>query len=85
MFKKKEKEINLPHWGDAKNWVIKVIDSCTTTRQIGTARRIMCRWSNQYYNKIDDFIFRQVEIELQIKLDNKWEELRERRYVDKGE
>jgi hypothetical protein len=85
MFKKKEKEINLPHWGDAKNWVNKVIDSCTTTRQIGTARRLMCRWSVQYYNKIDDFIFRQVERELQIKLDNKWEELQQKLYVDKGE
>jgi hypothetical protein len=85
MFKKKEEQTTLPHWGDAKNWVIKVIDSCTTTRQIGTARRIMCRWSNQYYNKIDGSIFRQVEIELQMKLDNKWEELQQKRYVVKGE
>jgi hypothetical protein len=85
MFKKKEKEINLPHWGDAKNWVIKVIDSCTTTRQIGTARRIMYRWGDQYRNNVEISLFIQVERELQMTLDNKWEELRERRYVDKGE
>ena len=78
MFKKKEKEINIPHWGDAKNWVIKVIDSCTTNRQIGTARRLMYRWSDQYYNKIDDFIFRQVERELEITLDDKWEEIQKK-------
>ncbi len=85
MFKKKEEQTTLPHWGNAKNWVIKVIDSCTKTRQITTARRLMCCWSDQYYNKIDGFIFRQVERELQMKLDNKWEELQQKRYVVKGE
>jgi hypothetical protein len=85
MFKKKEEQTTLPHWSDVKNWVIKVIDSCITTRQVGTARRLMYRWSDQYYNKIDGSIFRQVEIELQMKLDNKWEELQQKRYVVKGE
>jgi len=52
MFKKKEKETTLPHWGDAKNWVIKVIESCTTLRQINTARRLVTNWSNLYYSKL---------------------------------
>ena len=84
MFKRNKKQIVLPHWGDAKNWVIKVIDSCTETRQISTARRLMYRWRYQYSNKIDWFTYSMIERELQTKLDNKWEELMKKQNVDKG-
>ena len=84
MFTKKEEQTTLPHWGDAKNWVIKVIDSCTETRQISTARRLMYRWRYQYSNKIDWFTYSMIERELQTKLDDKWEELIKKQNVDKG-
>lgn len=84
MFTKKEEQTTLPHWGDAKNWVIKIIDSCTETRQISTARRLMYRWRYQYSNKIDWHTYSMIERELQRKLDDKWEELIKKQNVDKG-
>lgn len=84
MLKKKETETTLPHWGDAKNWVIKVIDSCTKTSQISTARKLTYRWRYQYSNKINWSTYSMIEIELQRKLDDKWEELMEKQNVDKG-
>jgi hypothetical protein len=72
MFKKKEKETTLPHWGDAKNWVIKVIESCTTLRQINTARRLVTNWSNLYYNKLDNTFYSRLNREMMIMIDTKW-------------
>jgi len=72
MFKKKEKETTLPHWGDAIFWVIKVIESCTTLRQINTARRLVTNWSNLYYNKLDYTFYSRLNREMMIMIDTKW-------------
>ena len=72
MFKKKEKETTLPHWGDAKNWVIKVIESCTTLSQINTARRLVRNWSNLYYFKLDYSLYSRLNREIICMLDEKW-------------
>jgi hypothetical protein len=75
MFKKKETETTLPHWGDARNWVIKVIESCTTLRQINTSRRLVTNWSNLYYSKLDYSLYNQLSREMFIMMDTKWEQI----------
>lgn len=72
MFKKKEKETTLPHWGDAKNWVIKVIESCTTLSQIDTARKLVRNWSNLYHSKLDYSFYNRLNREMIIMIDEKW-------------
>ena len=75
MFKENKKQTALPHWGDARNWVIKVIDSCINMRQLNTARRLCHIWSLQYLNRIDFKTYSVIEREMRMKLDNKWEEI----------
>jgi len=48
-FTKKKQKNNLPHWGDAKNWVLKCIESCETSDQLNTAQKMIEFYWSQYY------------------------------------
>jgi hypothetical protein len=74
-FIKKKPETNLPHWGDAKIWIEKCIDSCQTTKQISAAFNLIILYENQYYKQVDRGFLGDLTRDLHIKRCNKWEEI----------
>lgn len=39
------------HWGDVYKWIIKVIHSCTTRKQLSSTRNLIRNFDKQYPNQ----------------------------------
>ena len=45
------------HWGDIKLWIDKVIDSCETTAQTESVRRLIKNFQDTYGDKCSSSVF----------------------------
>ena len=59
------------HYGDVANWIEKVIDSCETSLQENSARKLVRLYEKQY-SYLDYPVYRELCRRLQHKLDNKF-------------
>jgi hypothetical protein len=64
-----------PHWGDAKIWIEKCIDSCQTKKQISTIFNLITLFEKQYSNQVDTVFLEDMRRDLHLKRYNKWEEI----------
>jgi hypothetical protein len=62
---------NSNHYGDVVNWIEKVIDSCETSLQEITARKLVRLYEEQY-SYLDYPVYRELCRRLRDKLDNKF-------------
>jgi len=62
---------NSNHYGDVVNWIEKVIDSCETSLQEMTARKLVRLYEEQY-SYLDYPVYRELCRRLRDKLDNKF-------------
>jgi hypothetical protein len=44
------------HWKDVSDWVLKVIDSCTTIRQLLSAQKLINLYKNKYPKKRTEYV-----------------------------
>lgn len=75
-FKQKPKN-TLPHWGDTKKWIEKVIQSVESSKQDKVCRSLVYKWSEQYSDVLDKKTLRNVSRDLMIQCDNKFYQMKE--------
>ena len=81
-FFKQKPENTLPHWGDAKNWVEKVIDSVDNSKQTKACRELIYLWCKTYSNELDHHTISQVRTHLTIMCDSKFFNLKEKELLN---
>lgn len=60
------------HYGDVAKWIEKVIDSCKTSEQEESARKLIYNFETQYHQKLDyHLVHHTIAWDLIRKLDNK--------------
>ena len=69
------------HYGDLKNWVIKVIDSCENLNQLHSANRLINLYDKNLIRdkKVDDYIRTRCYLELYTVYENKVSEIMDKR------
>lgn len=75
-FKRKTKN-SLPHWGDTKTWIEKIIQSVDNSKQVKVCRELTYKWAEQYSGVLDPNTLRNISRELMIKCDGKYYKLKE--------
>ena len=76
-FFKQKPDNTLPHWGDAKTWIEKVIQSVDDSKQVKVCRELAYKWAEQYSGILDPNTLRNISRELMIKCDDKYYKLKE--------
>jgi hypothetical protein len=69
------------HYGDLKNWVIKVINSCENLNQLHSAHRLINLYDKNLIRdkKVDDYIRTRCYLELYTVYENKVSEIMDKR------
>ena len=69
------------HYGDLKNWVIKVINSCENLNQLHSAHRLINLYDKNLIRdkKVDDYIRTRCYLELYTVYENKASEIMDKR------
>ncbi len=69
------------HYGDLKNWVIKVINSCENLNQLHSANRLINLYDKNLIRdkKVDDYIRTRCYLELYTVYENKVSEIMDKR------
>ena len=69
------------HYGDLKNWVIKVINSCENLNQLHSANRLINLFDKNLIRdkKVDDYIRTRCYLELYTVYENKVSEIMDKR------
>jgi hypothetical protein len=70
---------NSSHYGDVANWIVKVINSCETYKQLAYSRNLMKLWDDRFWDKLPFAVSHELKIKMreayderiQITLNNK--------------
>jgi hypothetical protein len=81
---KKKPESQLPHWGDTKNWIEKVINSVDNPKQITACRQLIYLWCKTYSNELGFITTDEVRRHLSTMCDNKFYGLKEKELFGNG-
>ena len=81
---KKKPESQLPHWGDTKNWIEKIINSVDNSKQTTVCRQLIYNWSETYSDTLDYTTRVNVERHLMVMCDNKFFGLKEKELFGNG-